>query len=303
MFFNIIWFLGFVFYLGETIIHPGVFRLNPIIPITVVYVLGLLLILQLKQNIKKNNIYLFNTKILRIFSPISFLGYIFLYILDESNYPNYIYSKLHVYLPNFLYLNLYIGLLFLLKFINIFLSRKQKDFTENLIWYLKIFSIQKIPILFVLLILFWNLVSIRMEFVNELKLTLKNINSTYDEKMTARWGKFYDYMLFVKSVTNDTDTINHPSSVSYYVDEANQEILRYFLFPRKLVYDYTSDLSEVKYILVVGLNEPIIVNGKLIYSWPYEKIDGETMLLGGENFERYDPENKELLNRKGLIKL
>lgn len=68
---------------------------------------------------------------------------------------------------------------------------------------------------------------------------LRNVIShpfaSYDHKMGLEWGSFYTDMVMLKSKTPDTAIIAIPANRTLYPLHSNVELVRYFLYPRRIV--------------------------------------------------------------------
>lgn len=63
---------------------------------------------------------------------------------------------------------------------------------------------------------------------------LRNLDSSYDEKMRAEWGWYYDFISFIKQKTPEDANILFPPHNKQYLLIGNLGLNSYFLLPRSL---------------------------------------------------------------------
>lgn len=102
----------------------------------------------------------------------------------------------------------------------------------------------------------------------------KNYSTTYDKK----FGYQYQYVEFLKNTTPDNSIIIHPPRDTVWPTIGNQEVLRYFLYPRTLVDGYifngTEKLSDFNSPYFIKLTEE--TDGK---EWPIIKPDNKIIIF------------------------
>ncbi|OGM13515.1 hypothetical protein A3A76_03690 [Candidatus Woesebacteria bacterium RIFCSPLOWO2_01_FULL_39_23] len=284
--------ISYIFYLGETFIHPGIFRLNENIPIFLISVLSLIphFINTAHTNYFKSNNNNVANIIAAVTTPIFFSFYLIFGYIESSNYSNYVFSTYHVYYQNMIFIVLTsifylisisrVKLPVIKKLPHINYEKLRIKFTFpkaisirvlkilnkginsiNLFFiYLHKLSFRSLLIFICILFLSFenisNLISpLTSEFVN----TWKYVGKSYDEKMGFKWGAFYSYMLFIKNNTTEDSVIYHPAVVGPFLWEGSQVVLRYFLYPRILVNDedIKSDYPSetITHALLIGPNE------------------------------------------------
>src|SRR3989304_3109243 len=98
--------ISYIFYLGETFIHPGIFRLNENIPIFLISVLSLIphFINTAHTNYFKSNNNNVANIIAAVTTPIFFSFYLIFGYIESSNYSNYVFSTYHVYYQNMIFI-------------------------------------------------------------------------------------------------------------------------------------------------------------------------------------------------------
>ena len=157
---------------------------------------------------------------------------------------------------------------------------------------------------------FDNLVKTTPKMVSEATLTLKYATSSYDEKMRARWGDFYDYMVFIQDNTPEDAVIYHPPQIKPWEFEGNQALIRYFLFPRTLV-SGSIDLDEydgpqITHIMIVWGREKSGVDQDVEYGWPKQEIKGKRIMILDDNYDGtsvYSPGDEYFVRKRGVIEL
>ena len=70
--------------------------------------------------------------------------------------------------------------------------------------------------------------------IDDLTFVARNPSFSYDEKMRAQWGDFYDFMCFTRNNTPPEATIVLPTQNSVWPSLSNRALVNYFLYPRKL---------------------------------------------------------------------
>jgi len=63
---------------------------------------------------------------------------------------------------------------------------------------------------------------------------LRDLGSSYDEKMRRRWGWYYDFISFIKENTPEDANILFPPQSNQYSKIGNLGLNSYFLLPRGL---------------------------------------------------------------------
>ena len=63
---------------------------------------------------------------------------------------------------------------------------------------------------------------------------LKDLGSSYDEKMRRRWGGYHDFISFIKDNTPEDANILFPPQTNQYPRLGNLGLNSYFLLPRGL---------------------------------------------------------------------
>jgi hypothetical protein len=229
------------------------------------------------------------------------LGY-----LEEVNYPNYVFTKFHVDFQNISPLisyNFYLVLIILIKKEMDFKKLKIKNLLSRFIAFTTFFLLS--------LYLINNLHSVLSLANRNISFILANPTATYDEKMTKKMGFFYEYMQFIKENTPGDAVIHLPPKIDPWQMTGNAGLVRYFLYPRKLV--STGDpyiLSENDYDYIMISKGFFNQAGDWGHGWPKISVEAEKILYLDpeiknikEVFKDYDPDDSENEGAWGLIKI
>jgi len=102
---------------------------------------------------------------------------------------------------------------------------------------------------------------------------LRELGSSYDEKMKRRWGRYYDFMCFIQENTPEDANILFPPQSSLYPRVGNLGLNSYFLLPRHLHHGNQQVLRN--------LRPPVYV---VIYKeFPPFKVEGSRIMKDSEN--------------------
>jgi hypothetical protein len=244
-----------------------------------------------------------------LFLPFILIAYFFLQVLENINYPNYVFTVLHLQPQNLFYVVIFSGLLVVINgfrkelknlLVQLF-SKKDKTY----------FKLSKFIIisLFFYFLINNSVATVDRALTGNINI-LSNLSDDYDSKMGARWGSLYDYMLFVDKHTVDGSVIVIPPQESPWLDIGNGGLINYFVYPKTVVgglYDALPDTSY-DYVLIARGNWP--TESVERYGWPKvfvkaEKIwyfDYETQQIE-EFYGDYYPEDEKNKNAWGLIKV
>ena len=176
-------------------------------------------------------------------------SYLLIMSLELQNYPNYVFSTLHLQ-PNLYFWTSFISVFLFL--INIQLSNK--DLLVRRIFMpenndLNLETLKKSVLLDILLriavfvftlsILANNVFTLLPWMLEKSNYMIRHPFATYDEKMRYGWGDFYDYMLFIKLNTPENAVIMYPPMINPWMDVGGGGLIRYFLYPREIVQNIT----------------------------------------------------------------
>ncbi|HKC04977.1 MAG TPA: hypothetical protein VKC54_03835 [Patescibacteria group bacterium] len=245
-----------------------------------------------------------------LFLPVILIFYWLGTSTESSNYPNYLFSTFHISPESFLsilLLSVYFRVLMIVKKgIGLKFSFKKSKTTahDRRPFYLKL--------LIAMLIFFAisNMVKVFNSALTESLFIMKHINFTYDEKMEYSWRFLYKYMVFVKENTPEDSIIRIPPSIRPWLSEGNSVLVRYFLYPRKLISpDEPLSLNwrPDYYLLAKG---SWTARDESEYGWPKEKIAADKVIYFDTTTNRstvfignYNPLDVRNKNAWGLIKV
>jgi len=313
--FPIAWLFTVLFLAVELFIYPGVFRISAFIPTLGLILLGLIFFLFPATGISKSEVrfmqitYQFTLALFFI----SLLSYFYFSFLESANYANYVFTYYHLHFRHLLFINVASAIYLL------FSGRgagergidSYKDYIRKIGRMAEVRRELALLILFIPLLLvgYRNIVETTPKIIDEALLTFRYFDKSYDEKMRARWGKFYDYMVFIKENTPEDAVIYHPPQIKPWEFEGNQVLLRYFLYPRILVSGSISredyEGPEITHILIVWGKPSPGVEG-LNFGWPKKEIKASEVMIMGEDYRGQDvfmPGDKTYIEKRGLIKL
>lgn len=241
-------------------------------------------------------------------SVIALLIYLCFMFVETNNYNNYVYSKFHIDLNGLLYFSTSNSILYL-SFINRELILRLVKTSRGKL------SNENIKILKFIIVssVFYYLISNLPQTINRLSENTTyialNANQTYEDKVRYRWPFIYDYMMFVKNNTEENSVIAVPPMVRPWLTEGNADMVRYFLYPRKIV---TGEINtfpkEADYLFLAKGSWPLDENSS--YGWPKISITVKNIIYyHGEHGEQrevccfYDSNSADNQNSWGLIKL
>jgi hypothetical protein len=75
---------------------------------------------------------------------------------------------------------------------------------------------------------------------------LKDLGSSYDEKMRRKWGWYYDFISFIKDNTPEDSNILFPPQNNQYPRIGNLGLNSYFLLPRNLYHGNEKTLQSLR---------------------------------------------------------
>lgn len=208
------------------------------------------------------------------------LMYFIFIFLEVTHYPNYIYTHFHV---NPLSFQLFISIAWIHYLIQ-----------KNL-------SLSKILIIATLIYIGVDGAGRTIALLrNELLLIMREPFLTYDQKMNREYWGFVPAIKEVVRLTPENATILIPPQGNPWEVEGNGAMVRYFIYPRKLMNllpDMT-DLPKVEgptYVLIAKGSWPNVAN-PAGYGWPKIKLDSNQIwhidLATGKNYSynrSYDP--------------
>lgn len=219
------------------------------------------------------------SKLLLYLSLILVLLTAVLYVLEDINYPNFVFSTLHIHHKGLLLVSILVTYLaFFTQYIlkNDFLSKFPAVIG------------QFIPVIGVLILgyLLPNTIQSSTVLINNTQFMIANPTATYEQKMEYSWGWFYTYMQFIVTSTPPDAIIAIPKQKAPWVNSGNAGLVRYFLYPRYVVdpLSITTFESTPTHALIVR-NEMGLEN-TLETLWPL-------VATSSANIHVIDPNTKE----------
>ena len=336
--FPFLWTLAFFISLLESFTYPGFSFKHFFLPFQPLFGISILsgILARLSQGAeeeKKGRIAPY--RILLIINRLAFLPLLLSFLLTNSlnlaNYPNYVFTKIHLQPQLLLWSCFLSGFLIFLslrgpskKWIleNILMNRKRSDRFQHRIQDFEFQSIGKIVILrtIIIVLIVWvllnNLIKISSWMFERSSFMIRHPLATYDEKMRYGWKDFYDYMLFLKRNTPEDAVIMFPPMINPWMDVGGGGLIRYFLYPREIIQNMTDENAEIdpgtNYVMLAwgfGICED---NSDKCHGWPKKKINSEWIIykkMGTVDVEKkvynviYDSKNEINKGAWGVIKI
>lgn len=317
-------------------------------------ILALSLLLRLPKLSKKketsNSIFTTFVSMNYLLLPVVFFVYYALILLESTNYTNYVYSRYHIQLENFKLIviaNAFIVVsdIFLRKSLLSYISSKIKP-------YYRYFNISSKPKLYTyefikshkkqslhasirfllnvllsnsyLIFLVWLIFSLAINLVNVSEIVIQNSAymihhplATYEEKMVRTWGDFYTFMSFVKDHTQESSTIIIPPAQNHWLTSGNSVLVRYFLFPRKVVNLKETSSNDTLYQMpnvdadYVLLDKGNWTDKTVSYGWPKVELPVSAVVyfnpsdksVNAVKMDLYKPQDHENRDVWGLLVL
>lgn len=242
--------------------------------------------------------------------------YALLSSIEKSHYPNYIFTTFHINFPS-LAKSINISIVFLItqllsQKINSLIDLSKIDFNNKI--YRSTLLRSVIFILIVMLTTYYagkSLINIIIVTTSSNQHILTHLNATYDDKMREYWPGMYDYMLFIKNLTPDNATILLPPQQSPWLTEGNAGLIRYFLYPRKVINGnlYSLSDSDFQYVLIAHGSWGAEEDG--MYGWPKVATQAEQIwywndktneVIPGDT-QTYKPGDTSIDRQWGLIQV
>jgi len=149
------------------------------------------------------------------------------------NFIGYMFTNYHIH-PQNLILPVFLSILIeTLKGVVINFYELKLNFSQGLIFIVLLYSILSVGINSTWII------------VGNFNYLVRTDLRSYDARMKAVWGDFYDYIKFVQVNTDKNSVITHPPQANPWQMEGNQLVSRYFLYPRILNSGVNSDFYDI----------------------------------------------------------
>lgn len=143
--------------------------------------------------------------------------------LEAINYPNFVFSTIHIHLDGLQIMTLLIFIYFLLSNLK----------------HIRYHSLTRETIMIVMFALVLNFTFAAV--INDLKLLSKefklmqNAGDTDSQKQHAGWGDIYLYTQLLNRSTPHNATIAFPPAQNHWLYSGNVVLMRYFVYPRSIV--------------------------------------------------------------------
>lgn len=252
------------------------------------------------------------SKIVPRLSKINFAGLIVvalalitLNIVEEIQYPNYVFTTLHLH-PKGLIIPFIILLVTQLVLLPL-------DRAEKAIWFL--FRPKQLVFALIAFIILSNFVKLYNLEIKDLLYIFKRPLANYDEKMSEKLGdNFYKFTNFVIDNSPEQSIILIPPQGFPWPRTGNLAYFRYFLYPRTLIngkeYEPGIDLKRenIDYVLLDWGETPTTEYG-FTHGWPKFDIVSEKIILYNKDVDvevieaEYKYEDYKDLPAWGLIKI
>lgn len=273
----------------ETVKYPGLIGKYLYVDAKVYFALSVFLIIFLKSNKKFMKLLL---KINKVFLVVTALMYLFFVLLEGANYTNYVLSRYHLHLS---------GLVTLVLFsLSVFLANKFKDEIPKSVKVLGILY----PVTVFLLIFFMvkNLSLVSNLAFNRDSYILFHLGSSYDERLSDKWGIFYKFMVFVRNNTpTNAIIVIPPEQDPWLMGSGNDNFVRAFLYPRKVISqtiiipeEDIKSFGPNTYILITWGKESCRVEPEC-HGWPRQDIIAKKVIYK-------NPDTSEVAEIKENIK-
>lgn len=267
-------------------------------PLMLIGIISIASILVIKIFIRKdiiNNQFFVNLlfKLNKTFLGIGMAMYIFLNFYENSNYPNIVFTKFHVNLNNLITAIIFNSVVVVgnIAYSNIKLMRNKINIAKKD----KKYGYKNLLGSFLLTtsVIFFSWYSLK-NIANTLIIVLSNIKNTtftikatYDEKMSAVWGNEYYFWKYIVDHTPPDATIYVPPQEFPWGTIGNAGLVRYFLYPRRVVNMNWNQVTVPKnsYIVVAWGDWAI---GAEKYGWPKVNIPAKgTWYFTSDNKAEY----------------
>lgn len=256
--------------------------------------------------------------------PILAIIYYIMIAVESANYPNYIFSTLHINPDSFFSVFVFSviisvsGLLSQIDLTNLDLNQvSESDIPRTKNFRLNINGNKFQSLVTILFIVMFGYFTLQNFILTSKRIVKSNIyilvnkDATYDDKMYESWHFFYKYMKFIVDNTPENSSIAIPPPIRPWLSEGNSVLVRYFLFPRYVVTieDESGNIIHPDYYIISkGIWKATLESE---YGWPKVKIEAEEIIyLNEKDFSIkkiknviYDPDLDENKYGWGLIKV
>lgn len=297
--------------------------------------LGLYIAVRASNKEFKNNFIETIFSVNSLITPVVIFLYYYFLMAEAIHYPNFIFSTYHIQpanIVNIVYLNLsLLGGLLIFKNKNVqyaiqkyiingtrSLLINKKDINELSSQKSTYFELILITITLLLLsnYLLVNITSTFAKISTDLVFIVNNPKLNYDQKMEKAWGRMYYYFQYVNNSVPINSIIATPPAQHRWLRTGNTVVMRYFLYPHKLInlketwkLETLMDLpsGDFDYILLIpgDWNDSSVAEGwpkKYILAEYVEYFDPKT-LTSEKIIGDFDPINERNQKSWGIIKV
>lgn len=309
--------LTYTFLLLDSIVYPSfthkIFLIDSMWLMPLTLLSTCIAIITAKYINKSANSIFFNfLNVNKLAMPIIVVVYFLSSLLEQQNYPNFVFSHYHLHISffmNILILNVYIIIIEILLDYNFLMLKyiKIPDLTpkniSKIIILLLIVAIISYPVL-------RTFINISKMMIYHASLVIRNPNLNFDQR-SKKVISNYSYYKFLVEHTPESALIGVPPQRNPWLTIGNIGMVRYFLYPRKITQepDKTKVPSGVDY-LVISSGDWASMDGK--YGWPEATVSAKKAWLydlptgnvtSYENFTFDIQSNPELRTAWGLLEL
>ena len=250
-------FLSLAPFVIEMFIYKGVFarylRLQPNLIVLFFLALGIAWIAIKKPKVVK----LKNATL--TFIAFSFLIYILLGTVEYAKYPNFVFSTYHLHYSVLVSITAVFFAWFMLLVLTDLKSTKKNILLNSISAFLLSYYC------------FVNFSSSLSLIDRNFSYALANPVTDYNQKMEKYWGGVYSFIAFVKQETPEDSSIVLPD-INAGGFTGNPGMVRYFLYPRKLVSFESNNIPNADFLIATPGNELGEGNYKF---WPEVNIETE----------------------------
>lgn len=222
-----------------------------------------------------------------LFLSVQIVIYLILKMVEGAHYNNYIYSTYHLQPDNMIN-----GIVFGISIAILYRAMGTKK-------YLRLVSFRSlhnnkglVELIFLSILLSLSLVlngltTIKNAIGNDIYI-LTHVDASYDEKMEAAWGFYYDYMKFVSEYVTPESVILAPPQEEPWLTVGNAGLDRYFVYPAYVINGEFNTLNnnDKKYQYILIAHGDALVADSSRYGWPKVSIKAEKIWY-------YDPITKK----------
>lgn len=255
----------FMLALSEAVFYEGVVKNFVGVDIKFILVVMALLLLMARPLKSPDHIFILRLNRLLVF-PSTVALYVFLLLVESRHYLGYIFGYLHIHPQTLIFCLIFSGMLLWV----------EMDTSWTMRWK------RSAGFVIIGLALVSNLFNSSWLLSRKLAFAFSPSMESYDQRMHAVWGDFYTYSQFVNQVTESDALIIHPPQENPWQMVGNQLVLRYFVYPRRLVQstrESISSLARTADYVIISNGTPNIYPTEHLEGWPQENFAYERIWL------------------------